>query len=241
MPHQDQPAAGWYGMNILLVEDDAGIGRFVNRGLAARGHQVTWERTAAGAHKLAATRHFDAVLLDLALPDGDGLEVCRTLRETSSIPVLMLTARDALEDRLDGFDAGADDYLSKPFVFAELIARLRVIERRLAERAPEPLSYGDLVVDLVARRARCQEQVIPLGGRQFDLLAELVRARSSVTGRQCLIDAIWGAETDITDNVLDVHIGSLRRRLAVSGTLLTIATVRGQGFRLAWRTEAERR
>ncbi|PZU09768.1 response regulator transcription factor [Sphingomonas sp.] len=228
-------------MNILLVEDDAGIGRFVNRGLAARGHQVAWERTAARVHTLAATRRFDAVLLDLGLPDGDGLEVCRKLRETDSIPVLMLTARDQLQDRLDGFDAGADDYLAKPFAFEELVARLRVIERRVAERAPEPLRLGDLTVDPVQREARCVGRPIPLGGKAFDLLFQLVRSKHGIIGRQCLIDAIWGGEADVTDNVLDVHIGSLRRRLAAAGTLLAIETVRGQGFRLAWRTETDPR
>jgi DNA-binding response OmpR family regulator len=227
-------------MNILLVEDDAGIGRFVNRGLAARGHQVAWERTAARVQTLAATGRFDAVLLDLGLPDGDGLEICRKLRETDNIPVMMLTARDAVEDRLEGFEAGADDYLPKPFAFEELIARLRVIERRVAERAPEPLRYGDLTVDLVLREAHCVGRPIPLGGKAFDLLFQLVRTKGAVIGRQCLIHALWGADADITDNVLDVHVGSLRRRLAAAGTLMTIETVRGQGFRLIWRTETDR-
>jgi DNA-binding response OmpR family regulator len=228
-------------VNILLVEDDAGIGRFVNRGLATRGHQVAWERTAARVQTLAATGRFDAVLLDRGLPDGDGVEICRKLRETGNIPVIMLTASDSLADKLEGFEAGADDYLPKPFAFEELIARLRVIERRVAERAPEPLRYGDLTVDLVLREARCVGRVIPLGGKAFDLLFQLVRAKNAMIDRQGLIDALWGADADITDNTLDVHVGSLRRRLAAAGALITIETVRGQGFRLVWRTETDPR
>ncbi|QJU60096.1 response regulator transcription factor [Sphingomonas sp. AP4-R1] len=228
-------------MNILLVEDDAGIGRFVNRGLAARGHRVAWERTAARVSELAETGCFDAVLLDLGLPDGDGLEICRMLRATGNIPVMMLTARDAVEDRLEGFDAGADDYLPKPFAFEELIARLRVIERRVAERAPEPLRHHDLTVDGVLREVRCRGRLLPCGGKAFDLLLQLVRAKDAVIGRQCLIDALWGEEAHITDNTLDVHIGSLRRRLAAAGTAVTIETVRGQGFRLTGGTETDPR
>jgi len=220
-------------MNILLVEDDIGIGRFVMRGLVGRGHRVTWHREGAPVLPLVATEHFDAIVLDLGLPDIDGLDLCRQLRAYSaSLQVLMLTARDSLGEKLDGFDAGADDYLAKPFAFDELVARLGVLERREALRDAEELRIGDLAIDPVRRAAKWRGQPIELDGRGFSVLLRLARARGAVVSREQLIDDVWGADSEITDNALDVNISALRRRLARLEEPPVIETLRARGFRL---------
>lgn len=220
-------------MNILLVEDDVGIGRFVSRGLTARGHRVAWHREGSQVASHAATEPFGAVLLDLGLPDMDGLDLCRTLRDQcTGLSVLMLTARDTLGDKLDGFHAGADDYLPKPFAFEELLARLAVLERRDALRPPEPLRFGGLAIDSVRREARWNGEPILLDGRGFSVLHHLAEARGAMVFRDDLITAVWGAESEITDNALDVNVSALRRRLAKLDTPPVIETFRGRGFRL---------
>jgi DNA-binding response OmpR family regulator len=220
-------------MNILLVEDDVGIGRFVSRGLTARGHRVAWHREGALVPSRVATEPFGAVLLDLGLPDMDGLDLCRTLRgQSAGLPVLMLTARDGLGDKLDGFQAGADDYLPKPFAFEELLARLAVLERRDAMRPPEPLRFGGLAIDPVRREARWNDEAMALDGRGFSVLHRLAEARGAVVFRDDLITAVWGADSEVTDNALDVNVSALRRRLARLREPPTIETFRGRGFRL---------
>lgn len=223
-------------MNILLVEDDVGIGRFVSRGLMARGHQVAWERAGGRVRDLIATDRFGVMLLDLGLPDVDGIDLCRTVREESRVPVVMLTARGTLQDRLDGFDAGADDYLAKPFAFEELIARLRVVERHQAELVAPPMRIGKLAIDRVRREIAWDECAISLTRRSFDLLACLADARGEAVTRAALIDHVWGAAADITDNSLDVQIGALRQRLRQVGVPVSIETVRAVGFRLEMAT-----
>ncbi len=219
-------------MNILLVEDDPGIGRFITRGLAGKGYRVAWERSGHRAVELLAAGGFSAVLLDLGLPDGDGLELCRALRRAQvRTPVLMLTARGALQDRLDGFDAGADDYLAKPFAFDELIARLTAIVRRASAPAEEPPSFGALRLEHAARTARIDAQILPLSRREYDLLARLVGGGGATVSRASLASAVWG-DAEVSDNALDVYIGYLRRRLGEHRMAPRIATVRGQGFRL---------
>lgn len=220
-------------MNILLVEDDVGIGRFVTRGLTARGHNVAWHREGAKVADRVANERFGAVLLDLGLPDIDGLDLCRALRnESAGLPVLMLTARGSLPERLDGFAAGADDYLPKPFAFEELIARLAVLERREAMRLPEPVRFGCLTIDRLAHEARWNGEVIPLDGRGFAVLLRLAEADGAIVSREAMIEAVWGADSDISDNALDVNISALRRRLAQLSTPPQIETFRRRGFRL---------
>jgi DNA-binding response OmpR family regulator len=220
-------------MNILLVEDDVGIGRFVSRGLTARGHRVAWHREGAKVPDCIAAEPFGAVLLDLGLPDMDGLDLCRTLRgQSAGLPVLMLTARDSLGDKLDGFQAGADDYLPKPFAFEELLARLAVLERREALRPPEPLRFGRLAIDPLRREARWNDEPILLDGRGFSVLYRLAKAHGAIVLRDDLILAVWGADSEITDNALDVNVSALRRRLAKLDTPPIIETFRGRGFRL---------
>ena len=227
----DDDATGG-GMNVLLVEDDPGIGRFVTRGLAGRGYRVAWERSGARTMELLASGGFAAALLDLGLPDGDGLALCRALRRAQvRTPVLMLTARGALQDRLDGFDAGADDYLPKPFAFDELVARLAAIIRRAAAPVIAPLVFGNLAMLPEARAASCGGRALPLSRREYDLLARLVADGGSTVPRPALAQAVWG-EADVSDNVLDVYIGYLRRRLAEHPGAPRIATLRGEGFGL---------
>ena len=220
-------------MRILLVEDDAGIGRFVSRGLSSRGYEVVWERQARDVPALLRAGGYAAALLDIGLPDRDGMELCRALRdEWLRVPILMLTARGTLQDRLDGFGSGADDYLPKPFAFEELVARLGAIVRRGAEAAPPPMLYGSLALDPATRGATVADRPLALTPREFDLLQRLVAANGGVVPRAALAAAVWGKDAGISDNALDVYIGYLRRRLGGQGGAPGIETLRGRGFRL---------
>ena len=220
-------------MKILLVEDDAGIGRFVSRGLAARGYEVVWEREARHVPAMLKAGGYAAALLDVGLPDRDGMDLCRALRDDGvRIPILMLTARSTLQDRLDGFDSGADDYLPKPFAFEELVARLNAIVRRGAEASPPPMRYATLALEPLTRGAMIDDRPLALSKREFDLLQRLVAANGSVVTREALAVAVWGVDAGITDNALDVYIGYLRRRLAELRGGPAIETLRGRGFRL---------
>ena len=218
---------------ILLVEDDPGIGRFVTRGLTARGYRVAWERDGSRAVALLAGSGFAAVLLDLGLPDGDGLEVARALRRArNGVPILMLTARGALQDRLDGFEAGADDYLPKPFAFDELVARLAVLVRRGSPPEASPPGYGALELDPIRHAARVGERPVALSRREYALLAALVAHGGAVVRRADIAAAVWEAGA-VSDNALDVYVGYVRRRLADHPAAPAIKTVRGVGFQLS--------
>ena len=217
---------------ILLVEDDVTIGRSLAQGLGAAGFAVRWLRAGAQVVEAVAAGDVAVVVLDVGLPDADGMALCRQLRaEGHRLPVLMLTARASLDDRLDGFDAGADDYLPKPFAFAELVARLRVLVRRAAERRPDPIVYGGLSVDLLAGEARWQGGALALEPKGLAVLGVLARARGAVVERAVVIEAVWGA-AEITDNALDVVVSALRRRLAQGAPGLALRVVRGAGLGL---------
>lgn len=219
-------------MNVLLVEDDPGIGRFVTRGLAAHGYRVAWERDGARVLDLLAADGFAAALIDLGLPDGDGLQLCRALRAGGrQIPVLMLTARGTLQDRLDGFAAGADDYLPKPFAFDELVARLAAITRRGTPVPPPSARFGSLTLDPARQGAAVGDALIPLSRREFALLRALVDRAGAVATRDVLAQAVWGSDA-VTDNALDVYVSYVRRRLADHAAAPVLETVRGVGFRL---------
>ena len=220
------------GMNILLVEDDAGIARFVSRGLANCGYRVDCLREGAGVTMQLRERSYDAVLLDLGLPDMDGLDLAEDIqRESAETAIIMLTARGALQDRLDGFARGADDYLAKPFSFDELLARLAAVLRR--RRVVPDIACGSLIFEQAVGRFRLDGRVMPLARREFDLLARLAREAGSLVRRDDLISGVWPDSPDVSDNVLDVYIGYLRRRLHGAAGAPGIETVRGQGFRLA--------
>lgn len=219
-------------MNILLVEDDVGIGRFICQGLRARGLKVHWERVGKHVPGLAAADRFNAIILDLMLPDSDGLDLCRDIRQAElGTPILVLTARIGLDDRLDGFSAGADDYLTKPFAFQELVARVQVLLRRDQLRKPDPVLIGPLRVDPNTRRVTWAGKPVELGGRSYAMLLTLARARGEVVKRDALLDAIWG-DAIVTDNALDACASALRRGLSAVTDDVIIEVVRGQGYAL---------
>ena len=217
-------------MRVLVVDDDVRLGASVKRALAYEGHSV--ETAADGTAALAAARERppDLVVLDLMLPGIDGLEVCRRLREGSDVPILMLTARDAVSDRVRGLDAGADDYLVKPFAYDELLARVRALLRRHAPSGAETLACADLVMDVAAHTVRRGDRAIELTALQFDVLEHLLRHKGQVLEREQLLKAVWGIDSDAISNVVDVTIGELRARLETGGLPRLVQTVRGVGY-----------
>lgn len=219
-------------MNVLLVEDDVGIGRFISHGLRARGLSVQWERVGSRVQNLAASGRFNAIILDLLLPDSDGLDLCRAIRKAElGIPILVLTARTGLDDRLDGFSAGADDYLGKPFAFLELVARVKALLARDQLRKPDPVVIGPLRIDADVGVATWDGRTIELGGRSFAMLLALGRARGGVISRDELLDEIWG-ESIVTDNALDACASALRRSLSAVTNRAIVTAKRREGYSL---------
>lgn len=221
---------------ILIVEDDSKTAHAICLGLENEGHESV--ATASGEEGVAilGAQFFDAIVLDRMLPGRDGLEIVQILRARGNrTPVLMLTARDAIEDRVVGLDSGADDYLVKPFAFAELLARLRVLLRRAGEREPMQFRIGDLTLDLELRRVQRGARVIALSPREFDLLACLARHQGQTVSRQMLARDVWHELSRATplDNVIDVHIAHLRRKIDDGQSVKLLRTVRGVGFMLA--------
>lgn len=226
-------------MNILLVEDDPGIGRFVRRGLMAEGYSVEWQTSGSRARPRLASGLFHAAILDLGLPDLDGATLCRDLRRDGvDLPICMLTARASLDEKLEGFRCGADDYLTKPFAFEELLARLAVMVRRSEARNAEHLVMGSLSIDTRARTAHIDAHPFDCSRREFDLLFCLAQKAGQVVSRGNILDAAWGADADVTENSVDVYVGYLRRRLASHENAPELVTVRGCGFMLRHRTKA---
>ncbi|WP_395664922.1 response regulator transcription factor [Methylocella sp.] len=219
-------------MRYLLVEDDRSIGLLLRRGLEAEGHVVDWTQTGAEATARILLQAYDAVVLDLRLPDVDGMELCARLRaEGAQTPILILSARDQAEDRIKGLNSGADDYLVKPFVFEELLARLAAIHRRSAARRDEvPAPAGELLLDPGSRTVRHEGRIAELTLREFQLLEFLLKNRNKVVSRSAILHQVWGANADVSDNSIDVYVGYLRKKLNISGRLVT---VRGVGFRLS--------
>ncbi|HEY8548321.1 MAG TPA: response regulator transcription factor [Vicinamibacterales bacterium] len=221
-------------MRVLVVEDDPQISHFVVRGLREEGHLVELVEDGHAAESRAAGQHFDAMLLDLMLPGLDGMEVCRRLREAGvDTPILMVTARDAINDRVTGLDVGADDYLTKPFAFAELLARLRALTRRGRTRhLSAVLRYGPIVVDTQDRVVRVNGGRIDLTATEYRLLEFLVRRAESVVSRDELAERVWGIEHDPDSNVVDVYIAYVRKKLQRRHEAPLIQTIRGLGYML---------
>jgi len=220
-------------VRVLVIEDDERLADVLARGLADAGHQPAVYDNGLDGLAAALSEDYDAVVLDWMLPGMDGPGVCRALRAAGrETPVLMLTARQAVPYRINGLDAGADDYLTKPFSFDELLARLRVFARR-ARRDDATTVVGDLVIDGDRRTVTRAGVAIELTAREFDLLAALAERAGRVVTRTSILDAVWDGETDLRSNAIDVHIGKLRAKVDRPFGRDTIQTVRGIGFRLA--------
>jgi DNA-binding response OmpR family regulator len=220
-------------IRILVVEDESKVARAVQDGLEAEGYAVTLATTGDEGLETARAQDFDLVVLDLMLPGPDGFEILAALRHAGdATPVLVLTARDTVLDRVAGLDAGADDYLVKPFAFAELLARIRALLRRGRADAPDRLSVGDLEIDPLGRRASRAGQALTLTAREFALLEFLVRHQGQVVSRDQIAREVWEEPSRGTplDNVIDVHIMRLRRKVDRDGGDRLIHTVRGVGF-----------
>jgi DNA-binding response OmpR family regulator len=222
-------------LRILVVEDEHKVARALQEGLEGEHYDVEIAATGEDAFFRVTTEQFDLILLDVMLPGRDGLEVLRTIRGRGGrTPVLLLTARDAIEDRVLGLNSGADDYLVKPFAFAELLARIRALLRRGRTDEALRLQTGDLEMDLVTRRVVRAGQTIDLTGREFELLEYLLRHKGQTVPRETLARDVW-KETDRgtpLNNVIDVHIARLRRKIDLEVQPKLIHTVRGVGFTL---------
>jgi len=220
-------------MRILVVEDEDSIASFVVKGLTSEGHSVERVATAADAIGLALTYDFDLILLDLILPDGNGLDVLKRVRaERPEVPVIVVSALGEVDNKVDLLDAGADDYLVKPFAFAELAARVRAAARSGAASG-RVLTVGDLALDTKTRVAKRGDDVeADLPSREFTLLEYLMRHPGQVLTRQQLLDSVWGIDFDAGSNVVDVYVSYLRRKLDRPNEASVIETVRGAGYRV---------
>jgi DNA-binding response OmpR family regulator len=231
-------------VRVLVVEDDPAISRFVVRGLREENYRVDLAEDGLTAERMAGDESYDVIVLDILLPGLDGLSLCRRLRRDGvDTPVLMLTARDAVPDRIQGLDAGADDYLVKPFVFDELLARLRALTRRGRTRQLDTtLSYGPIVMDTVAHLARAGSRPMELSATEYRLLEHLLRHAETIVSRDQLAEHVWGGDYDPFSNVADVYIGYLRRKLRTAGLDEPIIhTIRGMGYMLKTRQPGEAR
>jgi len=214
-------------VRLLLVEDDPKLSRAVSRGLRAEGYAVDVAADGEEALMQAGVWTYDAIVLDVMLPLRDGMDVCRSLRERGSwVPILMLTARGGIDDRILGLDAGADDYLPKPFDFGELLARVRALVRRVPSERPSQLEVGDLVVDPATHEVLRGAASVELTAREFAVLEYLARHPGEVVSRATLLDHVWDANYYGSTNIVDVYVGRLRRKLGPP----LIRTVRGVGF-----------
>jgi two-component system, OmpR family, copper resistance phosphate regulon response regulator CusR len=223
-------------MRVLVVEDEQKVADALHVGLEREGFEVVVERTGEGAFFRVTTETFDVVLLDLGLPGRNGIEILSAVRQRGlKTPVLVLTARDTVQDRVIGLDAGADDYLVKPFAFAELVARIRALARRGRATEVPKLSLGDLTMDLVTRKVTRSARFVELTVREFELLEYLLRHHGQVVSREALARDVWEetARSTPLDNVIDVHIARLRRKVDTDADLKLIHTVRGVGFILS--------
>lgn len=221
-------------MRILLIEDDRKAARLLARGLQEEGFVVDVVHTAEEGDEEAFVLDYDLIVLDWMLPGKDGLTLCRDLRQRGcKTPVLMLTARDALRDRVTGLNSGADDYLTKPFAFDELLARVRALLRRSEITRPVVLSLADLSLDPMSQRVVRGGAVLELTHKEFAILQILMRQAGEVVSRSRLAEQVWKDDLIAIDNLIDVHISNLRRKVDAPPAAPLIHTVRGRGFRLA--------
>jgi DNA-binding response OmpR family regulator len=222
-------------MRVLVVEDERTIATYVKRGLEEQGYAVDLAFSGTEALEWAEAAPFDLVVLDIMLPELNGLEVCRELRARGQrMPILMLTARDSIDDRVSGLDSGADDYLVKPFAVKELLARLRALSRRSADAAKTTiLQLADLTLDVATQRVRRSGRPIELTAKEYAVLECLLRATGRVLTRTMIAEHVWNYDVFNQSNVVDVYIRNLRRKIDDPFPLKLIHTVRGAGYRLA--------
>ncbi len=221
-------------MRILVADDDVKITRMLKRGLTLEGHSVETVASGQEAARLLANTAFDLLVLDVMMPEPDGLTLCRRLRQVGDgILVLMLTARDEVSDRVQGLDAGADDYLAKPFAYEELLARVRALARRLGKSESTILRFADLSLDTATRQAmRGGRDLESLSPTEFNLLVYFLQHPREVLLRQHILEQVWGYDFGGQDNALDLYISYLRRKLEAGGAKRLIHTVRGVGYAL---------
>lgn len=221
-------------MRILLVEDEKKMASFIERGLKEEGYAVDTASDGEQGWEYVSTNDYDLAILDWMLPKMSGVALCAKIREKSlRIPVLILTARDSVEDKIKGLDQGADDYLTKPFSFDELLARIRALLRRPRELQEElQLKAGDLAMDLRARRVAVKKEVIPLSQKEFSLLEYLLRHKGEVVSRAQIAEHVWDLHFDPMSNTIDVFINFLRKKIDAGRPASRIETVRGAGYRL---------
>lgn len=218
------------GARILVIDDEKSITNFLRRGLSYEGYTVDVAQDGAEGLRLAREAWPDLVVLDVMLPGMDGLEVCRRLRAGGDVPVLMLTARDEVADRVAGLETGADDYLVKPFAFEELLARIRALLRRREGQTPSVLRFADLSLDIGSRLIYRGDRLVDLSTKEFDLLTLFLRHPRQVLTREVIFNTVWGYDFDGESNVLDVYVGYLRSKLEAVGEPRLIHTVRGVGY-----------
>lgn len=215
---------------ILIIEDDEAIVKVLQRGLTYEGYEASAALDGESGLVMARANPPDLVVLDWMLPGMDGLEVCEKLREAGSVPILMLTAKDTVDDRVKGLDAGADDYMVKPFELEEFLARVRALLRRTQQERATVLTFEDLSLDISTRQASRENRLISLTAKEYDLLELFLRHPRQVLTREVIFDRVWGYDFGGESNVLDVYIRYLRQKLESSGEARLIHTVRGVGY-----------
>lgn len=226
-------------MRILLIDDDQKLTRLLVKGLEEERFVVDVAHTGGSGDEMASVNHYEVIVLDWLLPDRDGLAVCRDLRARRiSTPILMLTARDALEDRVTGLNAGADDYLTKPFGFSELLARIHALLRRSSLTRPTVLKVADLVLDPLTHRVTRAGQEISLTPKEYAILTVLMRHAGEPVTRTRLTESVWETDADSLFNTLEAHVSNLRKKIDVLGAVPLIRTVRGRGYLVDHRPES---
>lgn len=218
-------------MKILIIEDDKSIQSFIAQGLKEEGHVVMTSSDGKSGYEMASADQFDFLILDVLLPKMDGFTLCRELRRKGlTLPILMLTAKDAIENRIEGLDAGADDYLVKPFSFAELLARIRAIARRKSGENQAGLELAGLKLDLIRHKASYLDKNLDLTSREFALLEFFMRRQGHVLSRTIIIESVWGYDFHAGTNIIDVYINFLRRKLRKLTQKEWIHTIRNRGY-----------
>jgi DNA-binding response OmpR family regulator len=222
-----------YGVNILVVEDEKGVARFIKKGLEEEGYMIDLAANGEDGLALVSRNLYDLIILDIMLPGMSGIDLCRSIRQMNiHSPVLMLTARDSVHDKVAGLDSGADDYLTKPFSFEEFLARIRALLRRKPDQLTE-LRYRDMRVETITHKVFIGEEEVPLRPKEYALLIYLLRNRGRPVSRTKLLADVWGYDFNPSTNVVDVHIKSLREKLGVHSQTHFIQSVRGVGYSIS--------